>query len=114
MRAARVEGIEGVDGPGEIVSRRPERGWGGDGGTALDTRERMWFFRKKENGGGLQHFSISLGLCVPNFFVWICFCGPGATGTFVPDSLFPRLGEGEVLRMVFGPPVTMARLEKRS
>ena len=49
---------------------------------------------EKRRGGGLQHFSISLGLCLPNFFVWICFCGPGATGTFVPDSLFPRLGEG--------------------
>ena len=44
MRAARVEGVEGVDGPGGIVSRRPERGWGGDGGTASfgRVRERMW------------------------------------------------------------------------
>ena len=43
-------------------------------------RERMWFF-KERGGGELQHFSIFLGLCVPNFFVWQIFWRSWGTRT---------------------------------
>ena len=81
MRAARVEGVEGVDGPGGIISRRPERDWGGDGGTAGfgRVRERMWF--SKGRGEVTSAFLLFLVRCVPNFFVWQIFCRIWGTRT---------------------------------
>ena len=84
MRAARVEGVEGVDGPGGIVTRRPERDWGGDGGTAGfgRVRERMWF--SKEGGRELQHFSCFL-CCVYQTSLFGKFSDVFGYQNLVPD-----------------------------
>ena len=56
--------VDVPSGPGEATGELLVWGVSGRGCGSL---------RRRVGGGGLPHFSIFLGLCVPNFFVWQIF-----------------------------------------